>query len=399
MAQVIAKATHEQIKSHNKSIVLRTIYNSNYISRADISRITGLTRATVSEIVGELIEEGLIEECGIVVKGVGKPPTLLSLREDARVFLCVDFSDEVYHGALVNLRGQIRHWMDWPLASSQGEEALRHGLDLIEALRSAAPAPLAGIGVGTPGVVDIERGVIREAVNRGWRDLPLAELLIQRYGLPVFIANDSHMTALAEYRFGVGVGSRSLIAIKISQGIGSGVILDGHLLGGDSHAAGEIGHMVIREDGAPCTCGNRGCLETVASLRALVQRAQEEAARHPDSRLAALQAERGSIGLREIQTALQEGDPLTRALVVEAGRAIGLAVAAMVSVLDVERIVLCGEGAALGPVLLDAVRAEVRRRILPRIAEHVEIHLSQLGKEAVIWGASAMMIARFFQLD
>jgi predicted NBD/HSP70 family sugar kinase len=248
-------------------------------------------------------------------------------------------------------------------------------------------------------VVDIERGVIREAVNRGWRDLPLAELLIRRYGLPVFIANDSHMTALAEYRFGIGVGSRSLIAIKISQGIGSGVILDGRLLGGDSHAAGEIGHMVIREDGAPCTCGNQGCLETVASLRALVQRAQEEAARHPDSRLAALQAERGSIGLRELQTALQEGDPLTRALVVEAGRALGVAIAAMVSVLDVERVVLCGEGAALGPVLLEAVRAEVRWRILPRIAERVEIHLSQLGKEAVIFGASAMMIAQFFQLD
>jgi len=101
----------------------------------------------------------------------------------------------------------------------------------------------------------------------------------------------------------------------------------------------------------------------------------------------------------KVQTALQEGDPLTRALVVEAGRALGVAIAAMVSVLDVERVVLCGEGAALGPVLLEAVRAEVRWRILPRIAERVEIHLSQLGKEAVIFGASAMMIAQFFQLD
>lgn len=398
MPRALIKATHDQIKNHNKSLVLRTIFENEQISRAEISRITGLTRPAVSEIVGELLSEGLVEERGVVPKGVGKPPTLLGLREDARAFLCVDFSDEAYHGALVNLRGKIRHWVDWPLQFPQGEGALRHGFELIEALWSAAPAPIAGIGVGTPGVVDIEGGVILEAVNRGWQDLPLAEQLSQRYGLPVFIANDSHMTALAEYRFGAGMGSRNLIAIKIGQGIGSGVVLDGRLLGGDSHAAGEIGHMVVVEDGEPCTCGNRGCLETVASLRALVQRAREAAARHPDSRLAALEAERGSIGLPEILLALREGDPLTYSLVVEAGRAIGVGIAAMVSVLDVERVVLCGEGAALGSPLLEAVRAEVKRRILPRIAERVEIHLSRLGKEAVILGASAMMIARFFQL-
>jgi len=392
------KATRDQIKEHNKNLVFRTIFQFEPISRVEIARRTRLTRTTVSQMVAELMEEGLVAERGVVSVGVGKPRTMLGIVEEARSFIGLDLSNEVYRGALFNLRGRVRHLQEWPLRDPQGEGALAHVFELVDALLAAAPSPVLGIGVGTPGLVDIERGIVHQAVNRGWVDLPLKDLLSQRYGLPVYVANDSHMTALAEYRFGAGVGARHLVVIKIGEGIGSGVVLDGRLLDGDSHAAGEIGHLVVEPEGEPCTCGHRGCLETVASVRALVRHARQRAQMDPHSLLAMLQRERGVLGLAEIREALEQGDPAARELVERAGRYLGMAIAAMVSVLDVERVVLGGEGAALGLPLLESAAVEARRRILPRVAERLQIQLSQLGKEAVILGASAMIMAQVLHL-
>ncbi len=394
----VEKATKSSVKYHNKMLVFRTIYENEPSSRAEIARKTRLTRAAVSEIVRELLQEGWIYEGGVVSGRVGKPPTLLRIAEDGRCFIGVDLSNEQYRGALFNLRGRIQHQVDWPLQAPQGEGALAHVFELIDALWAAATAPVLGIGVGTPGVVDIEEGIVHQAVNRGWENLPLKALLSRRYGVPVYVANDSHMTALAEYRFGVREGIRNLVAIKIGEGIGAGVVLEGRLLGGDSHAAGEIGHLVVVESGEVCTCGNRGCLETVASVRALLRQARRRIQEHPDSRLAALCRERGTLGLGEIREALEQGDAVARGLVEEAGRALGIAIAATVSVLDVEHVVICGEGASLGAPFLNAAAAEARRRILSRVADRLQIRLSTLGKEAVMLGASAMIMAQVLHL-
>ncbi len=155
--------------------------------------------------------------------------------------------------------------------------------------------------------------------------------------------------------------------------------------------------MVV-ESGEECTCGNRGCLETVASVRALVRRARQRIQDHPGARLAALHRERGTLGLREIREALEQGDRVAWDLVEEAGRALGVAIAAMVSVLDVEHVVICGEGASLGAPFLNAAAAEARRWILPRVADRLQIRLSSLGKEAVMLGASAMIMAQVLHL-
>ncbi len=394
----ITKATIDKMKDHNKNLVFRTIFECEPISRVEIARRTRLTRTTVSQIVAELMQEGLVEERGVVSVGVGKPRTMLGINEEARSFIGVDLSNEVYRGALFDLRGRIRCLVEWPLREPQGEGALAHVFELIDALLATAPSPVLGIGVGTPGLVDIGRGIVHQAVNRGWVDLPLKDLLSRRYGLPVYVANDSHMTALAEYRFGAGAGARNLVVLKIGEGIGSGVVIEGRLLDGDSHAAGEIGHLVVETEGEPCTCGNRGCLETVASIRALIRQARQQAQMNPSSLLATLYRERGTLGLPEVQEALEQGDIATRELVERAGRYLGIAIAAMVSVLDVERVVLGGEGAALGLPLVESAAAEARRRILPRIAERLQIQLSQLGKEAVILGASAMIMAQVLHL-
>jgi hypothetical protein len=262
------KATRQQTKQHNYRLVLKTVYDHTDLSRADVARITRLTRTTVSDIVSGLIEQDLLEERGLGESAGGKPPILLSVKNDARQVVCLDLSNHFFRGALVNLRGEISSQISLPVESPMGERALACVYELIDRLTLAATAPIAGIGIGSPGLVDAHGGVIRRAVNLGWIDLPLKSLLEGRYRLPIYIANDSQTAALAEFTFGAGKEASNLVVIKVGQGIGSGIVLQGQLHYGDGFGAGEIGHLKVVEDGAQCSCGNTGCLETVASQRA-----------------------------------------------------------------------------------------------------------------------------------
>jgi hypothetical protein len=159
------KATRQQIKEHNKRLVLRTAYSQSNISRADIARTTRLTRTTVSDIVGELMDEGLLEEVGIGSSIGGKPPILLSVVDDARQLICLDLSDDFLQGALVNLRGKIARRVNMPASCQEEQATLNCIFQLIDELVAAADAPLVGIGIGSPGLIDSQNGIVREAVN------------------------------------------------------------------------------------------------------------------------------------------------------------------------------------------------------------------------------------------
>ena len=225
----VQKATRKQTRMHNTRLVLKTIYDGDQISRADIARGTGLTRPTVSDVVSELLESGLVEEVGYGPSTGGKPPILLSVADDSRHLIGIDLASGEFRGAAVNLRGEIRRRVNRPLRGQEGDEALALTYELIDEVVAAADAPLLGIGIGTPGLMDTVNGVVRWAVNLGWRDLPLRKLLQERYDLPVYVANDCHAAALAEYTFGEHKEAKDLVVIKIEHGIGSGILLNGRL--------------------------------------------------------------------------------------------------------------------------------------------------------------------------
>ena len=280
-----AKATHAQTRQHNHRLVLRTLYDFGPISRAEVARSTGLTRTTVGDVVGDLLDEGMVEEVGRGPSTGGKSPILLSIVGDARLVIGLDLGESTFSGALVNLRGEVRRVVELPVEGRNGDDALDLVFRLVdELLKESSTTPL-GIGVGTPGLVDTRTGTIRWAVNLDWQDLPLGGLLHERYGLPSNVANDSQAAALAEYTFGgESHGQRlpNLVTIKVGRGIGAGLVLNGSLFQGDGFGAGEIGHVAVVDDGAACRCGRFGCLETVASSRAIAERAAELArgARH-----------------------------------------------------------------------------------------------------------------------
>jgi len=392
------KATRQQTKEHNMRLVLRTIYDRGVISRADISRATRLTKTTVSSIVTDLMQEGLIEEVGFGTSDGGKPPILLSVVDEARYFIGIDLADSEFRGATVNLRGDIVHRFSLPVEDRDGDAALDLVYTLIEKLLAASDRPVQGIGIGTPGLMDPENGVIRRAVNLNWRDLPMRRLLESRYDLPCYIANDCQAAALGEYTFAHNSATSNLIVVKVGRGIGSGIVLNSQLYYGDGYGAGEIGHLVVVEDGEACACGNRGCLETVASTQALVRQARCIARANPKSLLHQFSPTPGQINTETVLQAFNAGDDELRAIVVESGTCLGIAVANFIGVLNIHRIVIAGSMARFGDVLLDAIQQMMRKYSMSILADETEVELSSLGQDIVIKGAASLLLANELKL-
>ncbi|MGH9113212.1 MAG: ROK family transcriptional regulator [Acidimicrobiales bacterium] len=347
------KAVSGDTRRHNRSLVLRTLFRTGTLSRADLARATHLTRAATSELVAELLAEGLVEELGTRSdQGVGKPATLLGVVPDARLTVTLDLSDdEQFRGALVDLGGKVLDRRVAERDGRTGDAAVALALGLATDLAAAADRPLLGVGAGSPGVVDAA-GTVVEAPNRGWHDVDLSAQLAQALHVPAHVANDANAAALGELGLN-GPAERSLLCVKIGHGVGAGLILDGHLVLGDRFAAGEIGHVTVDPDGEPCACGRNGCLETAVAAPRL-RRGDRDAG----------------------------------------GRRLGEALAPVVSALNLREVVLSGPLDVLDETFRTAALAAIRERTMPAVGDNVDIRFSSLGEDDVLLGAARLVLDR-----
>ena len=385
------KATREQSKSHNKALILNTIYQSENLSRADISRITHLTRSTVSEIIAELIEEGLVAETGTGKSAGGKPPVLLALVDDARQIIGIDLASGEFRGALINLRGDIQQRINFSIEDSSGEQALEIVFNLIDQLVQKASRPIIGIGIGAPGIMDSEKGVVITAVNLDWQNLPLVEILQDKYDIPVYIANDSQVSALAESKFGTTEKGENLLVVKIGRGVGSGIIIDNHLFQGDGFGAGEIGHIKVEDNGVQCRCGNFGCLETRISSRAIRKLATQLSL---DTQTTALtpNTDGSPVTTEEVVAAFQAGDPEIIKIIRDAGSYLGQTLSFITSTLNINQVVIAGSVSLFGDGIIQPALDVLQGSTLPAIANQVKITSSSLGEEIVMLGAAGLVL-------
>ena len=372
-----AKATKHDSRRSNLRTTLELVSHRGATSRAEIARQTGLTRAAVSSLVGELIESGLLRELGQGTSAGGKPPTLLALNERGRDIVAIDLGHRPFRAALVDLSGRIHERIDAGAIAENpvGEAANETAMELIGNLIAKAAAPVLGIGVGTPGVVDGD-GRVLEATNLDWHGVDLASELRDRFNIPVSIANDAQVAALAEFRRHPA-NHRNLLLVKLGTGVGAGVVLNGSLYKGEHSAAGEIGHVRVVDDGETCRCGNRGCLETVASVPAILRRLGADQ-HHPWDALALA----GLVGEQPV-----------RQVLAEVGRHLGAVLSNVVAMLDVGHVVLAPELLNAGDVLVEEVRNELSHRILPATADLIEIRVTQLGGDLVLAGAASAVLA------
>ncbi len=374
------KATHQQTKQHNRDLVLRTLFANDTISRAEIARVTKLTRTTVSDAVAGLLAEGLVQEVGFGSSLGGKNPILLSVVGDSRYLIGLNLAQDKFIGAIVNLRGEIKETVELPVQNGNGEQALESVYKILDALLERKWKPIVGIGVGAPGLINTREGIVVNAVNLEWRDLPLANLLEARYHLPVKVLNDSQATAIGEYVYGGEHNpDGNLVVVNVKHGIGAGILINGRLFQGDGGGAGEIGHVVVRENGAQCRCGKRGCLETIASARAVVERA-------------------GMDSLDAVETAYRAGDTQVERIVLEAGHYLGTSLAGLIGTLNIQKIVLTGDMTRFGAAWLEAVNRSMQDAALTRMAEGTRLEIGKLDFRGCILGASAFLLLDDYSL-
>ncbi len=356
------KVLPEQARGHNRALVLQTLYHSGAMSRADLSRETGLTRVTISDLVAEFIADGIVVEKGIrETAGPGKPPILIDIDREGHQIIGLDLSGPLsFQGAILSLDGAVltRREIARP-PQADGPAMYAAALELARELVAAATTPLLGVGVGTPGVVRPD-GMVLSSPNLGWTGFPLERQLGLDLDLPVLARNDANAAVLAEYTF--GEAKADFMLIKIGRGVGAGVITSSQPLLGSRFAAGEIGHVVVGTDGGPrCACGKDGCLEAWLSV----------------SRLSAAIAE-----------APQEREALLR----DAGTRMGIAIAPIVAALDLDEVVLSGPADLLDGVLVDAATQTLRARTLEGVFEDVVIRLTHQD-DIVLRGAAVMVLS------
>jgi predicted NBD/HSP70 family sugar kinase len=313
-------------------------------------------------LVADLIADGFVAEKGVrEAAGPGKPAMLVDLDRDGHRIVGLDLSgSDTFIGAVLTLDGDIvaRASIAVPAGAEDVVEAV---VSLARELVADAHAPVLGIGVGTPGIVD-EHGVILTAPNLGWAGFDLESALREALGVPVLVANDANAAVLAEYTFG-GAGDDVLL-VKVGRGVGSGLLASGQPMRGAHFAAGEIGHVTVGTDGGPvCVCGKVGCLEAWLAVPALTARLA-----------AASDADREGI-LRD------------------AGERLGIALAPIVGVLDVSEIVLSGPTELLDGPLAEATVETLRARTLAEYHDGVRVRMTEQGQDIVLRGAAVMVLS------
>jgi predicted NBD/HSP70 family sugar kinase len=378
----------ESLRRLNRLRVIHALRDQGLISRAEIARRTGLSRSTVSSLVSDLQADGLVVEraehgAAHGTQG-GRPPILLSFDSSAGAAVGIDFGHSHLRVALSDLSSRILAERALPLDTDHAaEEGLDAAADLVMDLLAEAGIDMSqviGAGMGLPGPIRQEDGVVgSSAILPGWVGVPAVGEMRRRLDIPILVDNDANLGALAEAAFGAARDASDLVYLKVASGIGAGLILNGRLYRGSAGLAGELGHVLVDPEGLVCRCGNRGCLETLAATGALVELLRRS---HGED-----------VTVAEMLELARRGDLGCRRVIADAGRAIGQAVSVLLNVLNPELLVVGGDLAAAGDLLLDGVRESIAKAALPSAAEAAGVIAGVLGDRAQVLGAIALVVS------
>lgn len=378
------------LRELNRLRVLETVRERGSVSRADIARETGLARSTVSSLVADLQGAGLVVESAGTdgrahagSKG-GRPPVLLTLNPSAGAVLGIHFDHGFVRVAVAELDHRILAEEARELdvdndAGATFDVAAELAHDVVKRAGLSLDR-LLGAGVAVPGPIDHETGAVGSTtIMPGWVGLDVAAELEQRLSLTVHIDNDANLGALAESVLGAGRGAREMVYVMLSSGIGAGLVLGGRLHRGKRGTAGEIGHVLLNEQGPICRCGNRGCLETYAGAGAMLD---------------LLRGAHGDLTPERMIALAKEGDPACRRVIGDAARSVGSVVAALCNQLNPERVVVGGTVSPAGELVLEPMRETVRRYAIPAAANDAEVVQGVLGERAELLGALILVVGQ-----
>jgi predicted NBD/HSP70 family sugar kinase len=434
------------IKAHNLRAVLLTLLHQGPASRVRLAQLTGLSSTTITNLIAELLDQGIVAETGKAGSAspghggssngngrsvAGRPPTLVAIVPAARYAAGLHFGVDTFRVGVTDLFGNLLAYRALPhLTDLSPGRLLDEAATQIEQAVACAGVDhvgLVGVGVGASGLVDPETGVNVVAPNLGWHDVPIRDILARRLNAPIFVDNNVRAMALAEAMFGAGRGVSTLAFVYSRVGVGAGFVVDGNVYRGSRAGAGEIGHTtMIPAGGAPCRCGNTGCLEMLVSEPEIVRQAQVLAARAPDSLLArelmgiggrrtpdeptpAVGAGRPASVVDEVGSgdaldapiervfaAARGGDRETLAMLDERAFYMGTALANIVNLINPDMIILGGLFAAGADLMLPRIEETMRRRAFAGLGEAVALHVTTFGRRVGAVGAAALALDAFF---
>jgi glucokinase-like ROK family protein len=372
------------VKKINKTIVLHHIRTDSPISRAKIAEITGLTKATVSSLVNELIESSLVEEIGVGESSGGRKPMMLLFNGMAGYAIGVDLGVHDILAVLTDLTGKVIRENRIQHHNESAEQVTSLLKATIRELIETAPESVygvIGIGLGVPGICDDE-GNLLVAPNLGWENVPLQAQLEAEFGLPVVIDNEANAGAVGEKQFGAGKDTANLVYVSIGMGIGAGIIIKNELYRGASGFSGEIGHISIQHDGPKCRCGSLGCWELYASEHALLEQAGQVLGHEVD--------------LETLLNEAESGDAAVIKLFERLGYYLGVGVVNIINGYNPEFIILGGRLAGGEKWLMKPLLQLLEKRSLPHPRKQLRVEFSELRDRSTVLGAASFAVAKFF---
>ncbi|WP_149204300.1 ROK family transcriptional regulator [Actinotalea subterranea] len=368
------------LREANRARIVSAVQQRGSITQVELAGATGLSAATISNIVKELTGAGVLHTSP--TSRSGRRAQEVTLARNLGLVAGVHFGERSLRVALADVTLRVVAEQRLPLPPEHRADA---GLDQVamlveEMLESlgTGPSEVLALGVGVPAPVDVVTGQVSAAgILRGWDGTVVPDVLEQRLGVRVVVDNDANLGALAEVRLGVARGLTHVAYLRVSHGVGLGLVLDGRVYHGRSGGAGELGHLVVNPDGPPCRCGNRGCLETSVGAAELLGR---------------LRPTHGHLTLRDVVTRAQEGDQACRDVVADAGRQLGEAAATVCTLLDPQMVVVGGDLALAGEILLEPLRDVLDAKTVPSTAGPVAVEMSMLGAQAEVRGALVLAL-------
>lgn len=402
---VLAGSNIVRVKSHNMRAILLALLHHQHVSRVDLARLTGLSTTTITNLIAELLEQGIVVEAGPELlerrPGAGRPRLALRLVPEARYAVGIHVGVGKIRVAITDLRANVlgHYAFDHPLEESATAVLTEAAALVKRALAESAipPQDVIGVGVGASGLVDPESGINLMAPNLGWRNVPIQSWLAEALELPVCVENNVRAMALGEALFGPAQNVRVLAFVYARVGVGAGFVVDGRLFRGSGAGAGEIGHtMIIPDNGELCRCGNTGCLETLVSEPAIMRLAGRLAEQTPDGLLARHLGQTATPTLEQVFAAARAGDQPTRRMLEERARYMGIALANLVNVLNPELILLGGVFAQGQDLLLPTVEATTRQRSFGNLGQQVQLQPTHFGQQAGMIGSAALALTTFF---
>lgn len=385
------------IKTNNRSLVLGLLNKMGQISRADLARATGLTKTSITNIINELIHEGIICEIGSTETSSGRKPLLLTLVGTASYAVGVIIGRNYIYANIVSLNGEVIKESRINLEPTENEKTLVsitfEVIDTVLASSSIEKNKILGIGVASIGPLDLEKGIIVDPPNfRGLRSIPIVKLIKERYGLKTFIDNDINACSIGEKLFGNAKHASNFIFVGVGNGIGAGIFLDNTLFRGNNGFAGEIGHITIDVNGEKCPCGNSGCLELFASIPSIIRQVKTAIRFGADSIL----VNKKDIEWKDIVDAASDGDALSIKVIDSLTYYLAVGLVNIVNLYDPDVIYIGNELSIAGNLFIEQLNELVNRNMLFRTSKHIKIEISKFQDYAPCIGAPSIVLYRFF---